>query len=138
MVKIDVPSYWLKSLLQFFHKFFHKFSHRMFSVSVFIQGRNVLQFWHYLENIPLLKLLLITMVNGLLKTFADNFISFGGILSIPVYSLLSIFLKSCSTSKAETFGRWLFQVKIKRAFHIFYKGHGIINYCVNCCSSCSS
>ena len=68
----------------------------MFSVSVFIQGRNVLQFWHYLENIPLLKLLLIAMVNGLRKTFADSFISFGEILSISVYFLLSIFLKSCS------------------------------------------
>ena len=58
-------------------------------------------------NIPLLKLLLIAMANGLLKTFADSFISFGGILSIPV-DLLSAFLKSCSTSQAETFGRWLF------------------------------
>ena len=59
-------------------------------------------------NIPLLKLLLIAMANGLLKTFADSFISFGGILSIPVDFLLSIFLKSYSTSQAETFGRWLF------------------------------
>ena len=58
-------------------------------------------------NIPLLELLLIAMANGLLKTFADSFISFGGILSIPV-DLLSAFLKSCSTSQAETFGRWLF------------------------------
>ena len=58
-------------------------------------------------NIPLLKLLLIAMANGWLKTFADSFISFGGILSIPV-DLLSAFLKSCSTSQAETFGRWLF------------------------------
>ena len=44
-------------------------------------------------NIPLLKLLLIAMANGLLKTFADSFISFGGILSILVDFLLSIFLK---------------------------------------------
>ena len=59
-------------------------------------------------NISLLKLLLIAMANGLPKTFADIFISFGGILSIPVNFLLSIFLKSCSTSQAETFGRRLF------------------------------
>ena len=59
-------------------------------------------------NIPLLKILLIAMANGLLKIFSDGFISFGGILSIPVGFLLSIFLKSCSTSQAETFGRWLF------------------------------
>ena len=59
-------------------------------------------------NILLLKRLLIAMANGLLKTFANSFISFGGILSIPVNFLLSIFLKSCSTSQAETFGRWLF------------------------------
>ena len=50
-------------------------------------------------NIPLLKLLLIEIA------FADSFISFGGILSIPVDFLLSIFLKSCSTSQAENFGR---------------------------------
>ena len=31
-------------------------------------------------NIPLLKLLLIAMANGLLKTFADSFISFRGTL----------------------------------------------------------
>ena len=59
-------------------------------------------------NIPLLKLLLIAITNGLLITFADSFISFVGILSVPVDFLLSIFLKSCSTSQAETFGRWLF------------------------------
>ena len=34
-------------------------------------------------NIPLLKLLLTAMANSLLKTFADSFISFGGILFIP-------------------------------------------------------
>ena len=34
-------------------------------------------------NIPLLKQLLIAMANALVKTFADSFISFGGILSIP-------------------------------------------------------
>ena len=33
-------------------------------------------------NIPLLKQLLIAMANALVKTFADSFISFGGILSI--------------------------------------------------------
>ena len=60
-------------------------------------------------NIPLLKLLLMAIANGLLKTYADSFISFGGILSIPV-DLLSVFLKSCSTTQAETFGRWLFPV----------------------------
>ena len=59
-------------------------------------------------NIPLLKLLLIAMASGLLKTFADSFVSFGGILSIPVDFLLLIFHKSCSVSQAETFGRWLF------------------------------
>ena len=48
------------------------------------------------------------MDNDFLKTFADSFIGFGGILSIPVDFLLSIFLKSCSTSQAETYGRWLF------------------------------
>ena len=56
-------------------------------------------------NIPLLKLLVIVMANGLLKTIPDSFISFGGILSILVDFLLSVFLKSCSTSRAETFGR---------------------------------
>ena len=35
-------------------------------------------------NIPLLKQLLIAMANSLLKTFADSFISFSGILSIPL------------------------------------------------------
>ena len=59
-------------------------------------------------NIPLLKLLLIAMTNGLLITFADSFISFVGILSVPVDFLLSIFLKSCSTSQVETFRVWLF------------------------------
>ena len=59
-------------------------------------------------NIPLLKLLLIAMANGLLKTFANSFVSFGGVLFIPVDFLLIIFHKSCSTSQAETFGRWLF------------------------------
>ena len=59
-------------------------------------------------NTPLLKLLLIAMANGLPKTFPDSFISFGGILSIPADFLLSIFLKSCYTLQAETFGRWLF------------------------------
>ena len=43
-------------------------------------------------NMPFLKLLLIAMANGLLKTFADNFVSFGGILSIRVDFLISIFL----------------------------------------------
>ena len=51
-------------------------------------------------NIPLLKLLLIAIANGLLKTFADNSISFGKVLSIPVDFLLSLFLKRCSTSQA--------------------------------------
>ena len=58
-------------------------------------------------NIPLLKLLLIAMANGWLKTFADSFISFGGILSISVDFLLSIFLRSCSTSRTQTFEKWL-------------------------------
>ena len=57
-------------------------------------------------NIPLLKLLLTAKANGLHKNFADSFISFGGILSIPVDFLLSIFLKSCSTTQEETFGRF--------------------------------
>ena len=39
-------------------------------------------------KISLLKLLLIAMANGLLKTFADSFISFGGILYIPADFLL--------------------------------------------------
>ena len=59
-------------------------------------------------NIRLVKPLLIAMANGLLKTFGDSFISCGWILSIPADFLLSVFLTSCSTSKAETFGRWLF------------------------------
>ena len=63
-------------------------------------------------NIPLLKLLLIAMENGLLESFADSFISFGGILSIPVDFLLSLCRKSCSTSQAKTFGRWLFPAMI--------------------------
>ena len=33
------------------------------------------------------------MANGLLQTFTDSFISFDGILSIPVDFLRSIFLK---------------------------------------------
>ena len=45
------------------------------------------------------------MANDLLKTFADSFTKFGGFLSIPADFLLSIFLKSCSTSRAEIFGR---------------------------------
>ena len=48
------------------------------------------------------------MTNGLLKTFADSFISFGGIIFIPADFLISTFLKSCSASQLETFGRWLF------------------------------
>ena len=47
------------------------------------------------------------MANGLLKTFAGSFISFGAILCISVYFSLSIFLTSCFTSQAETFRRWL-------------------------------
>ena len=39
---------------------------------------------------------------------ADSFISFDGIIFIPADFLLSIFLKSCSTSQSGTFGRWLF------------------------------
>ena len=49
-------------------------------------------------NIPSLKLLLIAMANGLGKTLADTFISFGGTLSMPVNFLPSIFLKRFSTS----------------------------------------
>ena len=45
------------------------------------------------------------MTNGLLKTFADSFISFDGIIFIAADFLLSIFLKSCSTSQLGTFGR---------------------------------
>ena len=56
----------------------------------------------------MLKLLLIAIASSLLKTFSDGSISFGGILSIPVDFVLSIFLKSCPTSQAETFGKWLF------------------------------
>ena len=56
-------------------------------------------------NIPLLKLLLPAMANGLLKTFADSFIGLGEILSTPVDILLSIFLKCCSTWQVETFTR---------------------------------
>ena len=56
-------------------------------------------------NILLLKLFLFGIANGWLKTF--SFISFGGILSIPVDFLPSIFLKSCSTSRAEIFERWV-------------------------------
>ena len=47
------------------------------------------------ENNPLLKLLLIALVNDLLKTFATafiSFISFSRMLFIPVNLLLSIFL----------------------------------------------
>ena len=51
-------------------------------------------------SITLLKLSLIAMANGFLKTIGDSIISFGGIL--PLDFLLSIFLKSCSTSQAET------------------------------------
>ena len=70
-------------------------------------------------NFPLLKLLLIVMANGLLKTFADSFISFGGILSMPV-DFLSIFLKSCSTLRVETFGRWLFPAVRYFSVILFY------------------
>ena len=59
-----------------------KFSHGVFIIGVFILGET-----HAIlalsGNIPLLKLLLTAMTNNLLKTFADSFISFGGILSIP-------------------------------------------------------
>ena len=63
------------------------------------------------------------------------------ILSVPVDFLLSIFLKSCSTPQAETFGRWLFQAKINVFFIFFYKDCVImcnINHSVNCYSACSS
>ena len=82
--------------------FSYIFSHRIFIICVFIQEVNACNFriiW---------KLLLIAMTNGLLKTFADSFISFGGIIFIPTDFVLSIFLKSCSASQSETFGRWLF------------------------------
>ena len=76
---------------------------------MFIQGKNARNL-ALSGNIPLLKLLLIVMTNGLLKTFADSFISFSGILPILVDLLLLTFvtIKSCSTSHAKTFGRWLF------------------------------
>ena len=48
------------------------------------------------------------MANGLLKTFADSFISFDGILCITVDFLLLIFLESFFASQVETIGRWLF------------------------------
>ena len=51
-------------------------------------------------SITLLKLSLIAMANGFLKKIGDSIISFGEIL--PLDFLLSIFLKSCSTSQAET------------------------------------
>ena len=75
-------------------------------------------------NITLLKRLLVAMANGLFKTVADSFISFGGILSMPVGFLLSIFLKSCSTSQAETFGRWLFPSV--RFFAVLFSFIGLI------------
>ena len=77
-----------------------KVSHGVLIIGVFIQGRNACNYsiiWKHL-----LKLLLIAMVNGLLQTFADSFISFGGILYIPVDFLLLIFLKNCSALQAET------------------------------------
>ena len=53
-------------------------------------------------NITLLKLLLNAMAKGLnFKNFADSFISFGGILCMPVDFLLSIFLKSCLHHKRK-------------------------------------
>ena len=51
-------------------------------------------------SITLLKLSLIAMANGFLKKIGDSIISFGEIL--PLDFLLSIVLKSCSTSQAET------------------------------------
>ena len=50
----------------------------------------------------MLKLLLIAMVYGLLKTFADSFISFREILDIPVDFLQLIILKNCSALQVET------------------------------------
>ena len=44
-------------------------------------------------NIPLLKLLLTTMANGLLQPFGDSFISFGEMISLTLVDfLLSIFI----------------------------------------------
>ena len=68
-------------------------SYRMFIINVFIQGRNAYysSIWKHL----FLKLFLTAMANGLLKSFADSFISFDGILSIPVHFLLTtIVIKS--------------------------------------------
>ena len=56
------------------------------------------------KNIPLLKLPLTAVTNDLLKIFEDSFISFGGILSMSS-DFLTVFLKSCSTLRAEAFGR---------------------------------
>ena len=115
-MKNDIPFCWSESLSSFFHKFFEKVFKTLtggklvteYLPLVCLSKRETQAISALSGNIPLLKLLLIAMASGLLKTFADSFVSFGGILSIPVDFLLLIFLKSCSVSQAETFGRWLF------------------------------
>ena len=109
MVKNNIPSYWSKSLFQFFHKGFYNANGLKVSHGTILALP---------RNIGLLKLLFAAIANGFLKTFADSFISIGGILSIPVDFLLSIFLKSCSTSQVEIFERWLFPAV--RFFSVFF------------------
>ena len=113
MVKNNIPSYWSKSLFQFFHKGIYNANGLKVSYGTFIIAILALP-----RNIGLLKLLFAAIANGFLKTFADSFISFGGILFIPVDFLLSIFLKSCSTSQVEILERWLFAAV--RFFSVFF------------------
>ena len=67
----------------------------MLIMSMLIQERSACYLriiWKYLR----MKLLLTAITNGLLKTFSDSFISLDGILSMPVYFLLSIIIESFS------------------------------------------
>ena len=85
---------------------------------MFIQGGNAFNIsiiWKH----SFVETIINAMANGLLKTFSGSFISFGGILSIPVYFSLSIFLTSCSASQAETFRRWLLPA-MRFFFYVFY------------------
>ena len=96
---LNTASFRSKSLLQLFHKFLKRYikcQHAgMLIMSMLIQERSACYLriiWKYLR----MKLLLTAITNGLLKTFSDSFISLDGILSMPVYFLLSIIIESFS------------------------------------------
>ena len=116
IVKNDVPFHWSRSSLQLFHYILTRYSKlqrgwklvRECLSLVYLSKGEVHAILALSGNITSLKLLLTAMANGLLKTFADSFISFDGILCITVDFLLLIFLESFFASQVETIGRWLF------------------------------